>query len=477
MINKDAFKNTFFAGFSFTPTPDQQRLVDTLAEFIANGNEREALLIRGYAGTGKTKIIAELSNTLPSFKMRSVLLAPTGRAAKVLANYANRPALTIHRKIYKKDASPEGGIIFSLAPNLHKNTLFIVDEASMIGESTSGEGAYNNLLGDLLEYVFTGENCKLILVGDTAQLPPVGSALSPALNKDYLHSNYFIGVKECELRNVVRQKDVSGVLHNATKLRIQLLENPDAFPVFETAPDVVRIDGTELEDALNDAYRNYGYKDTLVICRSNKRANAYNQQIRFRIKWQENELSAGDLMMVVKNNYFWLDEKSGAGFIANGDGIEVLKVQSIRELYGFRFADVTFRLMDYPNEPDMQGVLLLDTLAAETPALTQEQNKALFANIMEDYADEPIKRNRYLLLKQNPYFNALQIKFSYAVTCHKAQGGQWPCIFIDQGYFTEDMMNAEYLRWLYTAFTRATEKVYLVNFNEKFFGGEKKEYI
>ncbi len=469
-MNKDAFVNAFFSGFSFEPTADQQHAVQLLAAFLAEGSEREVFLLRGYAGTGKTRIIAELSQTLPAFKMRSVLLAPTGRAAKVLAGYAKGSAQTIHRKIYRKETSPEGGMVFSQAPNQHKNSLFIVDEASMIGESGAGEGAsFNNLLGDLLEYVFSGENCRLMLVGDTAQLPPVGSALSPALDKKYLQSRYSLIVKEAELKQVVRQKEMSGILFNATGLRVQLLENENKFPKLETGTDVLKITGMELEDALNEAYSNFGYEEVLVICRSNKRANAYNQQIRVRIKWQENELSTGDLMMVVKNNYFWLDEKSEAGFIANGDGIELKKVRRIKEVYGFRFAEVLFRLADYPNEPDMDGILLLDTLMAESPALTQQQSKQLFDAVMEDFADEPIKGRRYALLRKNPYYNALQVKFSYAVTCHKAQGGQWPCIFIDQGYFTEDMMNAEYLRWLYTAFTRATEKVYLVNFNERFF--------
>lgn len=466
--NPAQFKQALLSSFSFTPTPDQNELIDKLGDFICTDSGRDLFIIRGYAGTGKTKIIADLSKVLPTFKKRSVLLAPTGRAARVLSNYAQRPAQTIHRKIYKKEVSPEGGIVFSLAPNLHKHTVFIVDEASMIGES-GAEGSYNNLLSDLLEYVFSGENCKLILSGDTAQLPPVGTPLSPALNAAFLKKNYYLNIGQSELRNVVRQKDISGVLLNATNIRVHLLQDSKDFPKIETGPDVIRLQGNELEDALNDAYRNYGYEDTMVVCRSNKRANAFNQQIRYRIKWQENELSSGDLMMVVKNNYTWLGENSKTDFIANGDGLEILKVKKIREMYGFRYAEVDCRLLDFPDEKELSGMIMLDTLNSEAPALTQEQSRKLFETIMLDYADEPTKGRRFALLRQNPYYNALQVKFSYAVTCHKAQGGQWPCVFIDQGYFTDDMLNTEYLRWLYTAFTRATEKVYLVNFSEKFF--------
>ncbi len=468
-MNKEVFKSTFVSRFLHSLTADQQDFLDRVAVFLQSENTEQVYILRGYAGTGKSRLIATLSQVLPILKMKALLLAPTGRAAKVLSNYAQLPAQTIHRKIYRKELTAQGAVFFGLAPNLHKNTLFIVDEASMIGENMSTEGGMQrSVLEDLLEYVHTGEACKLMLVGDVAQLPPVGSALSPALDKKYLEQKYWLKIMQSELKQVVRQKDVSGILYNATKLRMQLLENPSAFPQLETGVDVIKANGSELEDVLNEAYRKYGYENTLVLCRSNKRANGFNQQIRYRIKWQENELSAGDLMMVVKNNYYWLNEKSGPGFIANGDTVEILKLVKMQEMYGFRFAEVIMKLLDYPDEPDLQATIVIDTLQAESPALTQEQSRRLFEAAMEDYADEPSKGRKFALLKQNPFYNALQVKFSYAVTCHKAQGGQWPCVFIDQGYFTEDMLGEEYLRWLYTAFTRATERVYLVNFSEKF---------
>ncbi len=428
------------------------------------------MVIKGYAGTGKTNMVAALSKTLPNFKWKSVLLAPTGRAAKVLSNYSKKPAQTIHKKIFIKIPTHDGGVAFSLAENKHTNTIFVVDEASMIGlDNPTSDSVYHSLLESLLEYVFSGANCKIILVGDTAQLPPIGSNESPALNIDYLKASYSLQIKHIELKQVARQEDASGILKNATHLRECINNFKDEFPKISLHKDVVRLTGEDLEDALNTAYSNYGYNDVLLVTRSNKRANLFNQAVRARVRSMDEDLCGGDLMMIVKNNYFWLDEKSEAGFIANGDSLEIKKIVRRKELYGFNFAECIVKLSDYENIPELTVNLLLDSIYTEVPSLTKDQQQELFANVMEDVADEPIKGLRMAYLRKNPYFNALQVKFNYAVTCHKAQGGQWPCVFIDQGYLTKEMLNVEYIRWLYTAFTRASEKVYLMNFSDEFF--------
>ena len=468
--SKQSFTSIFLSYLSFVPTPDQSDLISLLSEFITNSSEREIMVIKGYAGTGKTNMVAALSKTLPSFKWRSALLAPTGRAAKVLSNYSQRPAQTIHKKIFRKTPTADGGVAFSLGENLHRNTIFIVDEASMIGlDNPTSDSVYGSLLESLLEYVFSGDNCKLILVGDTAQLPPVGSNDSPALNIDYLKAAYHLNIKYIELKQVARQQDASGILKNATHLRECIANVSSEFPKLNTHADVIRLSGDELEDAMNSAYSKYGYNDVLIVTRSNKRANLFNQAVRTRIRYMDDDLCGGDLMMVVKNNYFWLDEKTEAGFIANGDSLQIKKIVARRELYGFNFAECVVQLCDYPDAPEVTLNLVLDSINTDTSALTKEQQKELFERVMEDVADQPIKGLRLSYLRNNPYFNALQVKFNYAVTCHKAQGGQWPCVFIDQGYLTAEMMNVEYIRWLYTAFTRATEKVYLMNFSDDFF--------
>ena len=468
--SKQSFTSIFLSYLSFVPTPDQSDLISLLSEFITNSSEREIMVIKGYAGTGKTNMVAALSKTLPSFKWRSALLAPTGRAAKVLSNYSQRPAQTIHKKIFRKTPTADGGVAFSLGENLHRNTIFIVDEASMIGlDNPTSDSVYGSLLESLLEYVFSGDNCKLILVGDTAQLPPVGSSDSPALNIDYLKAAYHLNIKYIELKQVARQQDSSGILKNATHLRECIANVSSEFPKLHTHADVIRLSGDELEDAMNSAYSKYGYNDVLIVTRSNKRANLFNQAVRARIRYMDDDLCGGDLMMVVKNNYFWLDEKTEAGFIANGDSLQIKKIVARRELYGFHFAECVVQLCDYPDAPEVTLNLVLDSINTDTSALTKEQQKELFERVMEDVADQPIKGLRLSYLRNNPYFNALQVKFNYAVTCHKAQGGQWPCVFIDQGYLTAEMMNVEYIRWLYTAFTRATEKVYLMNFSDDFF--------
>ncbi len=468
--NKQSFTSIFLSYLSFVPTPDQSDLISLLSEFITNSSEREIMVIKGYAGTGKTNMVAALSKTLPSFKWRSALLAPTGRAAKVLSNYSQRPAQTIHKKIFRKIPTADGGVAFSLGENLHRNTIFIVDEASMIGlDNPTSDSVYGSLLESLFEYVFSGDNCKLILVGDIAQLPPVGSSDSPALNIDYLKAAYHLNIKYIELKQVARQQDASGILKNATHLRECIANLSSEFPKLHTHADVIRLSGDELEDAMNSAYSKYGYNDVLIVTRSNKRANLFNQAVRARIRYMDDDLCGGDLMMVVKNNYFWLDEKTEAGFIANGDSLQIKKIVARRELYGFHFAECVVQLCDYPDAPEVTLNLVLDSINTDTSALTKEQQKELFERVMEDVADQPIKGLRLSYLRNNPYFNALQVKFNYAVTCHKAQGGQWPCVFIDQGYLTVEMMNVEYIRWLYTAFTRATEKVYLMNFSDDFF--------
>ena len=359
----------------------------------------------------------------------------------------------------------DGSIQFGLAENKHSNTLFVVDEASMIGEEKTGsEFSQSNLLSDLLEYVYSGENCKIIFIGDVAQLPPVGTSLSPALLPEYLHRNFSFNVKWCELKEVVRQASESGILFNATSLRIELLQQTNKLPQLSSFKDVIKINGEELEDSLNTAYSHYGEENVIVITRSNKRANQFNQQIRVRIKFREENLSAGDLMMVVKNNYSVLEEKSSIGFIANGDAIEILKVIKTIEMYGMLFADVVFKMVDYPDEPEISALLNLSLINSEQPNMSYEDQKKLARLILEDLGPEAQRWEQEAYLRKNPFYNALQVKFCFAITCHKSQGGQWPCVFIDKGFITDEMINEEYYRWLYTAITRATEKVYLINF-------------
>ncbi len=453
----------------FNPTEGQVAAVNGIVRFLQHPDPRTIFILRGYAGTGKTTLLSALVSALPSFKMQSVLLAPTGRAAKVIAGYSGRQAFTIHRKIYRQSSGEEGFV--TLQNNTAIDTVFIVDEASMIGES-SPDKMGPSLLEDLFTYVNQGENCKLLLVGDTAQLPPVGLSYSPALDPAYLKKLFRVPVGMVELTEVLRQELDSGVLLNATQLRVAIAEESNQFPGFvvENYEDIIRIDGGELLDALEDAYRANGADDTIVICRSNKRANIYNQQIRSRIRWQEDEISIGDHIMIVKNNYFWLPKESRAGFIANGDTAEILSIRKHYEIHGFRFADVTIRLLDYPDEAEFDARIILDTLMAETPALSQPQQQQLFTSVQEDYADQGSKGAIYRKMKEDGFFNALQVKFAYAVTCHKAQGGQWKTVFIEQGYLTEEMINTDFMRWLYTGLTRTTDKVYLINFNKEFYG-------
>lgn len=465
MISFKALYDKIRASLSFEPTIDQSELIDKLSQFITSDSNNELFILRGYAGTGKTSVIGALTKSLSSVQFKSVLLAPTGRAAKVLSRYSGKRAFTIHRKIYKKYLEPEGGIRFGLAENKHKNTLFIVDEASMIGDQRSNEDfSGTSLMDDLMEYVYSGDNCKLIFSGDVAQLPPVGSPISPALNPAYLKNKYSFSIKGSELKTVVRQANESGVLFNATALRVQLYQSSKEFPQLTNFKDVVKVSGEFLEDALNEAYRDFGDENVLIITRSNKRANLFNQQIRVRIKFREESISAGDLMMAVKNNYTLLEENSPVGFIANGDGIELLKVIRQTEMYGLQFAEVVFRLPDYPEQPEVRGMLNLSTVTSENPNMTYQEQRALANLILQDLPANASRYDQVKYLRENEFYNALQVKFSYAVTCHKSQGGQWPCVFIDKGYMTQEMLGEEYYRWLYTAITRATEKVYLINF-------------
>jgi len=458
--------------FPFEPTNSQDVLLIKLSEFIF-GNDTDALfLIKGYAGTGKTTTISTVVNNLWRAGKKAVLLAPTGRAAKVISGYSKRQAFTIHKKIYFPKKNKAGGVDFTLQTNKHTNTLFIVDEASMIPDSPVGSKLFDNgsLLDDLMSYVYSGVHCKLILIGDTAQLPPVKLDISPALDANKLALNYNKNITEIELSEVMRQHEDSGILLNATELRLILGNNGFSNFKFRLGfPDLIRlIDGYEIEDAITTAYDHIGVEDTAFIVRSNKRANQYNQQIRSKIRGQENEISTGDYVMVVKNNYFWLKDSSEAGFIANGDICEILEIFNIKELYGFNFAEVKVRMIDYPNQKPFETVLLLDTLTSESPSLSYEDSNRLYHEVGKDFSHEKSKYKQLLGVKNSKYFNALQVKFSYAVTCHKSQGGQWKTVFIEQPYLPEGQ-NINYLRWLYTAITRAQEKVYLIGFKEDFF--------
>jgi len=459
--------------FPFEPTIKQNIVLQQLSEFIFSKAPNLLYVLKGYAGTGKTTIVGAIVSNLWKAKKSAVLMAPTGRAAKVIANYSGKEAFTIHKKIYFPKKEKNGGVKFVLQPNKHKNTIFIVDEASMISDTPGESKLFENgsLLDDLMQYVYSGHQCKLLLIGDTAQLPPVKLDLSPALDERTLALNYNKEVTKMELDEVVRQEQGSGILANATVLRETLLNAYfDSFKFdLSDYTDIIRlVDGYEIMDAINDAYSELGKEETAIIVRSNKRANLYNQQIRNRILFNEHELTAGDYLMVVKNNYFWVKPTSDAGFIANGDIIEVLEIFSIQELYGFRFAEVKIRMVDYPKMIPFETVLLLDTIAAETPSLPYEDSNKLYQEVMKDFESETSKYKKFLKVKGNKHFNALQVKFSYAITCHKSQGGQWDTVFVEQPYLPNGI-DKEYLRWLYTAVTRAKVKLYLIGFTDDFF--------
>ncbi len=469
--NTAEFYSVLLKKFQYSPTSKQHKLLQLLSDFTFSIDKDNLFLLKGYAGTGKTTSIGAFVNSLSLTGRKSVLLAPTGRAAKVISVYSKRPAFTIHKKIYFPKKQSNGSVDFVLQSNKHRNTIFIVDEASMIPDARQHQKLFESgsLLDDLISYVYSGHQCKLIFIGDTAQLPPVKLSVSPALEESTLLYDYHKNVTQIELDEVMRQHETSGILANATLLRLIIQNDATDFQFDIDFPDVIRLeDGYDIEDALVTAYDTQGVEDTAFIVRSNKRANQYNQQIRMKIRGQENEISAGDFIMVVKNNYFWLPENSTAGFIANGDICEVLKIFSIKELYGFKFAEVEIRMIDYPNMQPFETVLLLDTLSSESPSLTYEESNKLYQAVKEDYAHEKSKYKQFIAIKKNVFFNALQVKFSYSMTCHKSQGGQWKTVFIEQPYLP-DGVSKEYFRWLYTAVTSAQEKLYLIGFKDDFF--------
>ena len=466
MINT-YIEQQFKENFKFQPTPEQEIAIQHLASFLLSKQSEEAFILRGYAGTGKTSLIGALVRTLDNLQQKSVLLAPTGRAAKVFSQYAGHVAFTIHKKIYRQKMFSHEGGNFSLNDNLHQHTLFIVDEASMIANSGLATAMFGSgrLLDDLVQYVYSGQGCRLLLMGDTAQLPPIGEEESPALSAEMV-SGYGLTVHEVNFTQVVRQLEDSGILWNATMLRRLMVSN-DVYVLPKMRltgfTDVRYLSGSELIETLNDSYGQVGLEETMVICRSNKRANLYNNGIRNQILYREEELSNGDVLMVAKNNYYWAESYKELDFIANGDVAVVRRVRRTKEIYGFRFAEVLLSFPDY-DDFELEANLLLDTLHADSPALPRELNDKLFYTILEDYADISLKRERMKKMKADPYYNALQVKYAYAITCHKAQGGQWKRVFLDQGYVTEEMLTPDYFKWLYTAITRATEVLYLVNY-------------
>lgn len=445
--------------FGHVPTAEQEKAMDTFARFMTDRDERSVMVLRGAAGTGKTSLSAAIVRALLSLQQKLVLLAPTGRAAKVFSLYAGHPAYTIHRRIYRQKSIESA---FDLNYNSAQDTLFMVDEASMIANSSNyGESIFagGQLMDDLMRFVYNDRNCRMMLIGDCAQLPPVGETESPALQSDVLHS-YGLHVYECDLNEVLRQSEESGILWNATEVRRLMYDGMYELPKvhFNGFADIRNVPGDELIEQLASSYSQVGLDDTIVVTRSNKRANIYNQGIRNTVLDREEELCSGDQIMVVKNNYYWRKEE----FIANGDRAVIRRVRHVHEQYGFRFADVTMTFPDY-DDYELTATVLLDTLTSEAPALTREQQEILYNKVLEDYADVPQKPERLKKVKEDKYYNALQVKFAYAATCHKAQGGQWAHVYVDQGYMTDDMLTPEYMHWLYTAFTRATEKLYLVN--------------
>ncbi len=459
--------------FCHTPTESQGNAIEKFAGFLIEENKQPVFLLKGYAGTGKTSLVSSFIDVLNEMKFRIVLMAPTGRAAKVFSSYANYPAHTIHKIIYRQKSAKDGFGKFNLNKNLKPETLFFVDEASMISGLSSEYSGFGtgNLLEDLLNFVFEGQNCKLILIGDSAQLPPVGNAESPALDKDTLEY-YSTKVTECFLSDVVRQSSESGILRCSSDLRFDIESNDllSELPKIniDECNDIERITGEELIEAINLSYDQVGMEETLIVNRSNKRTNLYNKGIRGSILFKEEELTVGDMVLVVKNNYHWMSENNEVDFIANGDIAEIVRIKGYEEIYDKRFVNCVVRLLDY-KELEVDVKLMLDVLNLDTPGLTQKEQEAFFYKVMEDYIDLSPKRKQYEAVKNNPYYNALQVKFAYAMTCHKAQGGQWGRVFIDPGFIPEENINREYYRWLYTAFTRCTEKLYLVNFKDEYF--------
>ena len=464
----DYVEKQLLAHFSFVPTDNQKSAFRELAKFITS--ETEVFIMNGYAGTGKTTLVRALIETLQSLETPYALLAPTGRSAKVLSNYTKGTALTIHKKIYRQRSVTDGVQKFGMNFNAAQHTIYIVDEASMLSDTT-GENALfgsGSVLNDLFRFVFNEHSCKLILIGDTAQLPPIGVVESPALDADYIERNFLKKTATVTLTQIIRQAEDSGILTDATNIRNHIENEDITIPKLKTFDDVEQIDGSMLLDALESSHNKVGIQDTIVITRTNKLANRYNAGIRNRILWKDSTVSKGDYIMIVKNNYFWTEGNKDISFIANGDIAEIVSIDKYENMYGFDFADVTLKFPDY-QDLELSVKVMLNTLSSESASLTFEENNKLYSEVCADYADIKNKRKLYEEVKKNPYYNALQIKFAYAITCHKAQGGQWKHVYIDHGYFTDEMLNKEFLRWLYTAFTRASEKIYLVNFKDEFF--------
>ena len=462
----DELKYRVLQSFGFPPTSEQMEAIDVFCRFMTDREEHVVMVLRGSAGTGKTTLAGAMVRALVQLRQKLVLMSPTGRAAKVFSLNAGHAAYTIHRRIYRQKSAGDLSS-FNLNTNLNRDTLFLVDEASMIANQGYGDTAFGSgcLLDDLMSYVYAGQNCRLMLIGDKAQLPPVGEEESPALMAQVLQG-YGKRVYACDLNQVLRQSEQSGILWNATMIRRMVTHSEmTQLPQIRLSgfADVVVVPGSELIDALSTSYRQAGTDDTIVITRSNKRANIYNQGIRNMVLDRDEELCRGDQLMIVKNNYYWGgDQNTQFSYIANGDRAVVERVRGQESLYGFRFAQVTMRFPDY-DDYELTATVILDTLSTEAPALTREQQEQLYNSVMEDYADVPLKADRIKKLKSDRYYNALQVKFAYAVTCHKAQGGQWSHVYLDQGYMTDDMLTPDYIHWLYTAFTRATEKLFLVN--------------
>lgn len=475
----DELKYKILQQFGFPPTQEQAHALEVFAEFLTDRNPHAVMILRGSAGTGKTTLSGAIVRTLKEIRQKVMLLAPTGRAAKVFSLNSGSPAYTIHRRIYREKSFSGVEGQFNLNDNLYTDTLFMVDEASMIANMGLGGMSFGSgcLLDDLVHFVYQGRNDRLLLIGDKAQLPPVGEEESPALHAAMLEG-YGLKVYECDLNEVLRQSEESGILYNATMIR-QMITHDDITQLpkihFAGYSDIKPMPGAELIEALADSYHHVGLDDTIVVTRSNKRANIFNQGIRNMVLDREEELSQGDILMIVKNNYYWMEEERKSNnklqsneipaFLANGDRAKVLKVRRRIDLYGFRFATLLLQFPDYGNY-ELEATVLLDTLTSEAPALPHEQQEQLFHQIEEDYQDIPLKADRMKAIRQDQFFNALQVKFAYAVTCHKAQGGQWAHVYVDQGYMTDDMLNPDYIHWLYTAFTRATEMLYLVNWPE-----------
>jgi exodeoxyribonuclease V len=474
-VKREEINNSILTNFPHEPTQDQQTAISHLAAFEASTKPNPLYLLKGYAGTGKTSLVSAYVKTLQQTETDFVLLAPTGRAAKVLSLYTNCQAFTIHRFIYQLATGKDGISRLYLAHNPLVNAVFIIDEASMIGDnSQSGDSIFGNrnLLDDLLNYVFSREGNKLLMVGDTAQLPPVGLNISPALDINYIKSTFSLIAYEFEMKMVMRQSLNSGILASATRLRENISSGNSEPPFFfeELFKNDVRIikNGSDFEELLQNTYQDKETQNGIVVCRTNKRANLFNKQVRNQILQRESEVEGGDLLMVVKNNYFWLDKQSTNGFVANGDMIRIRRTINIEKLYGLRFANAEIEFMDYPDEKQYQVKILLDSIDADGPSISEQTERAFFEIVEKDYEDIPERRKRLEKMRKNPYLNALRVKFAYAMTCHKTQGGQWPLVIIDQGFIKDEMANVEFLRWLYTALTRATSQVYLVNFNEAF---------